>query len=66
MENHEKCVKEMYQSLTLAGVVTMIIFAFVHTMFANAMECIGFFMGTQVVATYAVWSVMDWMERKRA
>lgn len=63
--DHEQCVKEMYQALTLAGVVTMIIFAFVHTMFTSAGECIGFFIGTQVVGTYVVWSVMDWMERKR-
>lgn len=62
---HEKCVKEMYQALALAGEVTMIIFAFVHTMFTNAGECIAFFAGTQVVGTYAVWSVIDWMERKR-
>lgn len=64
--SHDECVKEMYQSLALAGALTMIIFAFVHTMFVNAGECIGFFAGTQVVLTYAVWSIIDIVGRKKA
>lgn len=63
--DHDKCVMQMYQALALAGALTMIIFAFVHTVFDSAGECLAFFIGTQVVGTYAVWSVMDWIERKR-
>lgn len=66
MNEHDKCVKEMYQAMTLAGLLTMFIFAFAHTIFANAGEVLAFFTGTQVVLTYAVWSVIDWMENKKA
>jgi len=65
MSEHDKCVREMYRALTLAGVLTVIIFSFTHTIFAGAGEVIGFFAGTELVLTYAVWSAIDWIDKKR-
>ena len=51
--------------MIMAGALTTIIFAFTHEIFANAAEVIGFYVGTQTVLTYAVWTMIDLWKRKR-
>ncbi len=66
MMKHDECVKECLQAVAIGGVLTTIIFAFVHSMFNSVGEVLAFYAGTQMVATYAVWTIIDIMDRKRA
>ena len=63
MSYHDECVKEMFQSLSLAGALTMIIFAFIHTIFGGAGEVLAFFAGTELILTYCVWTVIDLVKK---
>lgn len=60
----EKYREEMYKSLLAGGLITLFIFAFVHQIFTTG-EVIAFWLGTQMIATYCVWSVIIWAERGR-
>jgi len=60
----EKALIEMCKALTFGAFITMFIFAFCHQMFRSPVEAMGFWIGTWAVAVYAVWSVIDWIDRK--
>lgn len=60
----EQCLFELMTSLTIGNLITLIIFAALHTIF-TPLEVVGFWVGTWFVATVCVWSVIDWIDRKR-
>lgn len=58
-------MKEMLISLLLGNMVTLIIFAALHAVF-TPVEVVGFWVGTWFVSTYAVWTIIDILDRKKA
>ena len=61
----DQCIREMYTSLLIGNVITVIIFAFSHEIFVNAFEVISYWIGTWFVATYATWTIIDIIDRHK-
>lgn len=61
----EDCMKEMMISLLIGNLITLIIFSALHAVF-SPLEVVCFWVGTWFVATYAVWTVIDILDRKKA
>lgn len=61
----EDCMKEMLISLLIGNIVTLIIFAALHAVF-TPVEVVGFWVGTWFISTYAVWTIIDILDRKKA
>lgn len=59
----EKYMLEMLESVGIGELITLIIFAFCHQLFSG-LEVIGFWLGTHMVAIYAVWTVIELRERR--
>ena len=63
--SREECIREMAVSMAIGNVITILLFAFLHENFKTG-EAVGFLLGTWFVATYAVWSVIDWNDRRKS
>ena len=63
--SREECVREGATALVVGNLITIIAFSLVHQGFTTGGECFGFLLGTWGVATYCVWSVLDWIDRKK-
>ena len=62
--SREECVREGATALVVGNLITIIAFSLVHQGCTSG-ECFGFLLGTWGVATYCVWSVLDWIDRKK-
>ena len=62
--SREESVREGATALVVGNLITIIAFSLVHQGFTTG-ECFGFLLGTWGVATYCVWSVLDWIDRKK-
>ena len=63
--SREQCIGEMALSLVIGNLITIVIFSLVHKQFTAA-EAVGFLLGTWGVTTYCVWSVLDWIDKKKS
>ena len=63
--NRERCLEEMIASLFFGGIICMIALALLHKEFVTPAEVIGFWISSWMIATYVVWSVIDWTDRRR-
>ena len=63
--NREDCMKEMMISMLIGNLITLVVFTALRAVLAP-LEVVGFWVGTWFIATYCVWSVIDWMDRKKA
>ena len=52
-------------SLLIGNLITLVIFSALHAVF-SPLEVVCFWVGTWFIATYAVWSVIDILDRKKA
>ena len=60
----ETALEEMVMAVIMGGIVTMIVFAFIHQDM-NPGEVMAFWTGIWTVATYASWSIIIWAKRCR-
>ena len=58
-------MKEMMISLLIGNLITLVIFSALHAVF-SPLELVGFWVGTWFITTYAVWTVIDILDRKKA
>ena len=60
----EDCLRELALSMAIGNVITIILFAIVHQRF-GARDAVAFLIGTWAIATYAVWTISDIVDRKK-
>lgn len=63
METRE--LRECILSLVAGNAVTLIVFAFCGRALTGAAEIIAYWIGGWYVATYVVWTLIDWLKEKR-
>ena len=59
-------MQEMLVSAGIGEIITLIIFAFMHTIFDSPLEVVAFWTGTHLVASYASWTLIIIGEEKKS
>ena len=62
--SREKCLEEMMISMVTGMCISILVISICHEMFCPV-ELAAFWFGTWCIATYAVWSIIDWVDKKK-
>lgn len=60
----EECFREMCISMAFGGLITLFVFLIIYRV-CSPLEVVAYWVCTWAISTYGVWSVIDWMDRKK-
>lgn len=61
----EKNLEEMVRSMAIGGVIGAACISLVHGAIRGPLEMVVYWIATWGISTYATWSVIDWLDRRK-